>query len=124
MFTRGTAVPHFNAAGPHGAGVNVAPCLGSKNGRQVSTSDYEQYDYDGFNRMATIRENGATSGAGVLVRIGYDSVGRRSQLTRGNGVVANYRYDPLTRLANLEHNSAGSLVRRYGHGPGVDEAKF
>ena len=35
--------------------------------------------------MTAVRENGAASGIGVLATYAYDNLGRRTQLTRGNG---------------------------------------
>jgi RHS repeat-associated protein len=55
-----------------------------------------------------IRENGATSGAGVLAIIAYDQLGRRSTLTRGDGSVLSYSYDNLSRLSQLADNLAGT----------------
>ena len=51
--------------------------------------------------MAKIRENGATSGAGVLATYAYDNLGRALQLTRGNGAVTDYGYDAVSRLQTL-----------------------
>src|SRR5690606_39625661 len=36
------------------------------------------------------------------------NLGRRVSLTRGNGVVTTYAYDPASRLETLVHNAAGS----------------
>ncbi|HEX8642005.1 MAG TPA: hypothetical protein VF704_12740, partial [Allosphingosinicella sp.] len=49
------------------------------------TSLVIHYDYLYTGEMRHIRENGATSGVGVLATFGYDQLGRRSSLTRGNG---------------------------------------
>lgn len=35
--------------------------------------------------MTRVRENGATTGVGVLAAFTYDDLGRRTLLTRGNG---------------------------------------
>lgn len=35
--------------------------------------------------MVHIRENGATSGIGILATCGYDDLGRRTSLAFGNG---------------------------------------
>jgi RHS repeat-associated protein len=79
-------------------------------------------DYD---RMTTgevthIRENGATSGVGVLATFGYDDRGRRTSLTRGNGTVTTYAYDRPSRLTQLTHDvpdSAGDLTLGFAHNP-------
>ena len=44
--------------------------------------------------MTKIRENGATAGVGVLATYGYDDLGRRTALTRGNGVGPGLRLRP------------------------------
>ena len=48
------------------------------------------YDYLVTGEMTAIRENGATSGVGVLATLAYDDLGRRTGLTRGNGAVTSY----------------------------------
>ena len=59
------------------------------------------YDYLYTGEMRHIRENGATSGVGVLATFGYDQLGRRSSLTRGNGTSTTYVYDSVSRLEQL-----------------------
>jgi RHS repeat-associated protein len=67
------------------------------------------YDYDVTGNVTAIRENGATSGVGVLATYTYDGLGRRTAITRGNGTVTNYSYDPISRLASLGHDMAGTV---------------
>jgi RHS repeat-associated protein len=69
---------------------------------------YADYDYLVTGEVSVIRENGATSGAGVLATFGYDDLGRRESLTRGNGTVTNYSYDAVSRLASITQNLADS----------------
>ena len=66
------------------------------------------YDYDTAGYMTAVRENGATSGLGVLATYGYDSLGRRTSITRGNGTVTSYGYDAVGRLANFGQDLAGT----------------
>jgi RHS repeat-associated protein len=66
------------------------------------------YDHLVTGELAAIRENGATSGAGVLATFGYDSLGRRTSLTRGNGAVTSYTYDSVSRLASQSEDLAGT----------------
>jgi RHS repeat-associated protein len=70
--------------------------------------NYIQYDYDAAGNMTAVRENGASSGAGLLAAYGYDNLGRRSSITRGNGTVTNYGYDAASRLSSMVQNLAGS----------------
>jgi hypothetical protein len=58
--------------------------------------------------MVKIRENGATSGVGVLATYSYDQLGRRSSLTYGNGENASYSYDAVSRLSQLVHDLGGT----------------
>lgn len=69
---------------------------------------YVDQDYLVTGEMAAIRENGATSGLGVIATFGYDTLGRRTILTRGNGTVTSYAYDPASRLQTLTQNLAGT----------------
>ncbi|MDQ3139759.1 MAG: hypothetical protein M3Q15_03450, partial [Pseudomonadota bacterium] len=70
---------------------------------------YVGYDYLVTGETSYIRENGATSGIGVLASFGYDDLGRRTSLTRGNGTVTGYAHDPVSRLASLTQDIAGSV---------------
>lgn len=47
---------------------------------------YVAYDYDLTNALTAVRENGATSGAGVLATYGWDDLGRMTGIGRGNEV--------------------------------------
>ncbi|MEA3031692.1 MAG: hypothetical protein QOG13_3017, partial [Sphingomonadales bacterium] len=58
--------------------------------------------------IAAIRENGATSGVGVLGAYTYDDLGRRTLLTRGNGATSTYTYDNAGRLTQLVENLSGT----------------
>jgi RHS repeat-associated protein len=69
---------------------------------------YVDYDYLVTGDLTAIRENGATSGIGVLASFGYDSLGRRTSLTFGNGTSQGYGYDPVSRLASLSSDLAGT----------------
>jgi len=83
-------------------------------------SFYADYDYLVTGQVSAIRENGATSGAGVLARFGYDDLGRRTSLTRGNGTVTSYSYDAVSRLASLGHDLAGTshdVTATFTHDP-------
>jgi len=53
--------------------------------------------------------NPSTGGVGyVLATFGYDLLGRRTSLTRGNGTVTTYAYDPASRLQTLSQDVAGT----------------
>ncbi len=67
--------------------------------------------YDAENRP--VRASGATS-----AMLAYDPLGRLWQVSGGSGTTR-FVYDGDRLVA--EYNGAGSLLRRYVHGPGVDE---
>lgn len=69
---------------------------------------YVDYDYLVTGDMTAIRENGASSGIGVLASFGYDDLGRRTSKTFGNGVVQASAYDPVSRLASLTNDLTGT----------------
>lgn len=81
---------------------------------------YVDYDRLVTGEVSAIRENGATSGVGVLASYGYDNLGRRTSLTRGNGTSTSYSYDPVSRLATLGHDlvtSGWDLTLTIGYSP-------
>ena len=45
---------------------------------------------------------------GVLATFGYDSLGRRTSLTRGNGAVTSYGYDAVSRLTSQGEDLSGT----------------
>jgi len=79
---------------------------------QLTWSDgfYVNYDYDTLGELLDIRENGATSGVGVLASFTYDDQGKPTGLTRGNGVNSSYAYDAASRLQTytISHPTAGN----------------
>ena len=84
---------------------------GDGNRTQLTWPDntFVNYDYDSLNRVHQIRENGATSGAGILAVYNYDPLSRRSTITRGNGTSTTYaNYDLASRVGTLTHDLAGT----------------
>ncbi|HZG32422.1 MAG TPA: hypothetical protein VEZ59_04060, partial [Sphingopyxis sp.] len=80
------------------------------------------YDFDVASNVTKIRENGATSGVGVLAAYAYDDVGRRTSVTFGNGSVQSFAYDAASRLDTLTNNLGGSatthdLVQSFTYNP-------
>ncbi len=81
---------------------------------------YVDYDYNLTGEVTAIRENGATSGVGILGSYAYDDRGRRTSLTRGNGTVTSYSYDNVSRLTELAQNlngTANDLTLGFGYNP-------
>jgi RHS repeat-associated protein len=71
-------------------------------------NNFINYDFDGLNRAYQVRENGVTSGVGVLAIYGYDPLSHRTSITRGNGANTGYGYDPALRLSSLTQDVAGT----------------
>lgn len=101
----GRATAQSSPLGVYGMGYDAA-------GRRTSLAHpdnyYVNYDYDVTGNVTAIRENGATSGVGVLASYAYDSLGRRTSLTRGNGTVTGFAYDPVSRLSAFAQDLAGT----------------
>lgn len=62
---------------------------------------YITYDHLVTGETTAMRENGATSGVGVLGTYTYDNLGRRTNIAKGNGTTTSYAYDPIGRLQTL-----------------------
>ena len=71
------------------------------------------YVYDVENRMVSANVGGQT----VILR--YDSMGRLYEVAPSAGSTTRFLYDG-NKLA-AEYNASGTLLRRYGHGPNVDQ---
>jgi RHS repeat-associated protein len=81
---------------------------------------YVNYDRLVTGEVSAIRENGATSGAGVLASFTYDGLGRRTGLIRGNGTSTSYTYDSVSRLASLSQDIASTssdMTLGFAHNP-------
>ncbi len=83
-------------------------------------SYYVTYAYTRGGQLASIFENGDTTGLERLADFTYDQHGRRTLLTRGNGVTTDYDYDAASRLDELVQNLAGTSDDRtlsFSHNP-------
>lgn len=60
----------------------------------------------------------SASKTGVSATLAYDAVGRMRQIVAG-GATTQFVYDGTDMVA--EYDGAGALLKRYVHGPGVDE---
>jgi len=69
---------------------------------------YVTYDYSVVGETTAIRENGATTGAGVLASYFYDDVGRRTSMWPGGGGPTYYGYDGASRLSSLSLDPTGA----------------
>jgi RHS repeat-associated protein len=78
---------------------------------------YAQYDYDTTGAVTAIRENGASSGAGVLASYTYTNLGQPSMIARGNGISTSYGYDGDGRLTSLSHGGAANVTFSFSYNP-------
>lgn len=85
-----------------------------------SPAYYAAYEYNLANDLTAIRENGATSGPGVLAIYLYDNLGRRVTTARGNGASTGYVYDGVSRLSQLIQDptsTANDVTLTYAYNP-------
>lgn len=66
---------------------------------------FVRYTYLATDDMTAVIRNGITD---TIATYDYDNLGRRTTLTRENGVVTSYGYDTGSRLTSLAHNFTGS----------------
>lgn len=108
-FTYDALSRNLTQAGPQGTVTSAYDLAGNRT--QVtypSTGLYVNYDYLVTGDIQKIRENGATTGVGVLATYAYDNLGNRSSLTYGNGVVQTYGLDAVSRLTTLTTDIPGT----------------
>jgi|GEM_PF-2246546 len=75
------------------------------------------YVYDPLNRMKEVTVAGSTT------QLKYDPLGRLYQTSRPGFTTTRYAYDGVDLIAEYDEvSSGGSMLRRYVHGPGADEA--
>jgi RHS repeat-associated protein len=67
-------------------------------------SNFASFQYDGIDRMNQVRQGAST----VVTSIAYNDEGERTGLT--GGVATAYSYDPLSRLASISHDLAGTAA--------------
>jgi len=75
-----------------------------------------KYSYDVENRLVGASPSGVGGHTATLV---YDPLGRLFETNSGGSGVTRFEYDGDALVA--EYSSAGAIVNRYVHGPGVDE---
>ena len=106
---------HYNINRAYGTnGLNQltsagATALGYDGRGNLTSSGSSAYSYTSENRLAT-----APGG----VTLYYDPTGRLSRLTQGANTT---KFEHLGPRLVIERNAAGTILRRYVHGPGDDE---
>ncbi|MGF7151960.1 RHS repeat-associated protein [Sphingomonas zeicaulis] len=83
-------------------------------GRRTRTtwpdSFYVTYDHLVTGEVTAIRENGATSGLGVLASYTYDALGNRKTTTRGNAALTSVNYDAFFRVTQISETYVGATT--------------
>ena len=104
---------------------NVNRAYGTNGLNQLTTSGATALGYDGRGNLTSsgsntygyTSENRLASGPNG-VSIYYDPTGRISRLVQGASTT---RFEHLGSKLMIERNAAGTILRRYVHGPGDDE---
>jgi len=98
----------LSQGGPYGNLLTSYDLAGQRT--QVTWPDgfYVNYDHLATGEISAVRENGATSGIGVLAVLTYDNLGRRTLLVRGNGTSSSYAYDSVSRLTSFALDVLGT----------------
>lgn len=110
-FTHDALGRNITQVGPHGTLTFGYDAAGRRTSMVYPGSALTvNYDYDVAGNVTNIRENGATSGVGVLAAYAYDNLGRGTSVTFGNGSVQSFGYDPVSRLSTLTNNLGGSAT--------------
>ena len=94
--------------GPQGTVASEWDLAGRRTKLTYADGFFVNYDYLLTGETTKVRENGATSGVGVLATFAYDNLGRRTGLTFGNGVSQVYGYDPVSLLSSLTNELSGT----------------
>ena len=106
---QGTVISEYDAAGQR-----------TKITYPGSPSLYVNYDYLPTGEVSKIRENGATTGVGVLATYSYDDLGFRTNIAFGNGTSQGSTPDVLSRLSTLTQDLAGTgsdVTHSYSYNP-------
>ena len=99
---------NLTQVGPQGTVTSAWDAAGRRTRITHPDGYYVDQDYLVTGELQKIRENGATSGAGVLATYAYDDLGRRTSLTLGDGSSTSYGYDNVSRLTSLGHDLSGT----------------
>lgn len=108
--TPGTVTETDTQASPDRTLTSVFDPRGLRTRLTHPDGNYFDYTYDVLGRSLEVRENGATSGAGLLASFTYDALGRRAGISRagGSGASTSYTYDTDSRDWSLAQNFSGS----------------
>jgi RHS repeat-associated protein len=120
-FTYDALGRQLTETGPQGTATSAYDVAGRRTQLTYpGTGLYVNYDYLVTGEVTQVRENGATSGVGVLATYGYDDLRRRTSVTYGNGASQAYSYDAVSRLASLTNDLGGTasdLTETFAYNP-------
>lgn len=99
-----------SAAGPLGTTHYQYDLAGNRTRMTWPDSFYVDYDVDLLGMVTAIRENGASSGVGVLAAYEYNDLGQRTSLRRASSsdLLTTWSYDSAWRLSTMTRALAGS----------------
>lgn len=118
-FTYDALSRNLTQTGPLGTVTSTWDVAGRRTRLDLPGGFFTTYDYHNDGAMWAIRESGAASGVGVNY-INYDNLGRRANMTHGNGTVTYYNYDPVSRLSELNQDfplATADQVSGYSYNP-------
>lgn len=108
-FTYDALSRNLTQVGPYGTAASEWDLAGRRTKLTYPGSGlYVNHDYLVTGEMTKVRENGATTGVGVLATFAYNDLASRTGVTFGNGASQAYAYDPVARLTSLTANLAGT----------------
>lgn len=113
-FTYDALGRNLTQVGPQGTMTSTWDVAGRRTQLTWPDGFYVNYDYLLTGEVSAIRENGATSGVGVLASYVYNDLGRRTSVTRGNGTSMSYGYDAVSRLTSLGDLAGTSYAQMLG----------
>ena len=107
---------NISQAGPHGTVSYQYDAAGRRTRMTWPDGFFVTYEYHVDGSIAAIRENGGTA----LATYGYDPQGRTISVAYANATSQTFSHDPLSRLASLGINLAGTsadTTRTFGYNP-------
>jgi RHS repeat-associated protein len=107
-FTYDALGRNLTQVGPNGTLTSAWDIAGNRTRLTHPDGFYVDQDYLVTGELQHIRENGASSGVGVLATYAYDDLGRRTSLTRGNGTSTSYSFDNASRLTQIADDLSGT----------------
>ena len=76
----------------------------------LADATYVSHDYLATGEVSAVRQNGATTRVNLPATYGYDDLGRRTSLTRGNGTSTTFVYDDENHLVGASGGHSATLA--------------